>query len=253
MKVMVLSGHGNHEGAKTLTMSERNCNQAVTTEVKKFLSAYNCEVVTNENQDYEYKKIINGHYDLCVEIHHNAGAGDGCEVYFKPYTAVTEQSKVFANILIQEFGAIGQNSRGVKNGQNFGSLICASSFSTPCVLAEFAFIDNERDNDIIDTPAELVIEASAYGKAIVRFLGVTLKEQPKPQPQPQAVNLYAKGRAIVLNKTPLYGTATSPTIAGYKTGTYFIYDGLEFRGRYRITNNARLAGVTGYINKEAIK
>lgn len=73
-------------------------------------------------------------------------------------------------------------------------------------------------------------------------------------------NLYARGRAVRLNNTALYGSASSKTAAGRKTGTYYLYDGVEISGRYRITTSAANCGkaptgnyVTGYINKSDIK
>ena len=73
-------------------------------------------------------------------------------------------------------------------------------------------------------------------------------------------NLYAKGRAVRLDNVALYGSATAKTAAGRKTGTYYIYDGVEISGRYRITNSAANCGrtptgsyVTGYINKADIR
>lgn len=73
-------------------------------------------------------------------------------------------------------------------------------------------------------------------------------------------NLYAKGRAIRLNNAALYGSAFAQTAAGRKTGTYYLYDGVEISGRYRITTSATNCGktptgnyVTGYINKADIR
>ena len=73
-------------------------------------------------------------------------------------------------------------------------------------------------------------------------------------------NLYAKGRAIRLSNTVLYGSASAKTAAGRKTGTYYLYDGVEISGRYRITTSAANCGktptgnyVTGYINKSDIR
>ncbi len=71
---------------------------------------------------------------------------------------------------------------------------------------------------------------------------------------------YAKGRAIRLSNTVLYGSASAKTAAGRKTGTYYLYDGVEISGRCRITTSAANCGktptgnyVTGYINKSDIR
>jgi N-acetylmuramoyl-L-alanine amidase len=45
------------------------------------------------------------------------------------------------------------------------------------ILCECAFIDNDRDNDIIDTVAEQKAFGVAYAKAILEYLGITYKEK----------------------------------------------------------------------------
>lgn len=63
-----------------------------------------------------------------------------------------------------------------------------------------------------------------------------------------------KGDAIVLKNEPLYANATTKNVAKKLTGTYYIYDGKEIDGRYRITNSRARVGkapiglyVTGYV------
>lgn len=65
---------------------------------------------------------------------------------------------------------------------------------------------------------------------------------------------YAAGKSLALNNTPIYISATSKKIAGYKSGTYYVYDGNVINGRIRITNSAARVGkkpasenVTGYM------
>ena len=65
------------------------------------------------------------------------------------------------------------------------------------------------------------------------------------------------GQQVTLNRVPLYGAATAKATAGTVTGTYYLYDGKEISGRYRITNSpARVgkepigANVTGWVDKK---
>lgn len=65
---------------------------------------------------------------------------------------------------------------------------------------------------------------------------------------------YKKGDKIVLTNEPLYSSSTAAKAKSTKTGTYYIYDGIEINGRYRITSNHKYVGkkplalyVTGYI------
>ena len=64
-----------------------------------------------------------------------------------------------------------------------------------------------------------------------------------------------KGDAVVLTKEPLYANATTKKISKHISGTYYIYDGKEIDGRYRITNSRARVGkapiwlyVTGYVD-----
>lgn len=65
---------------------------------------------------------------------------------------------------------------------------------------------------------------------------------------------------VTLHDTPLYVSATAKTAAARKSGTFYIYDGKEMHGRYRITISAERAGkrpiaenVTGYVNKSDLR
>lgn len=52
------------------------------------------------------------------------------------------------------------------------------------------------------------------------------------------------GAAVTLSATPLYVASTSTSRATTKSGTYYLYDGILIRGRYRITNTPSRVGKT---------
>lgn len=65
---------------------------------------------------------------------------------------------------------------------------------------------------------------------------------------------------VILSNSPLYASSTTMKVAARKTGAYYIYDGIEMNGRYRITNADSNVGklpmsncVTGYVNKNDMK
>lgn len=65
------------------------------------------------------------------------------------------------------------------------------------------------------------------------------------------------GKELNLSNTPIYVSSDAAKAAGYVSGTYFLYDGEEVLGRYRITDNRGLVNVkpvnqnvTGWIDKE---
>ena len=64
------------------------------------------------------------------------------------------------------------------------------------------------------------------------------------------------GRIIELNDTPLYISSDASAATRRISGTYYLYDGKNFNGRYRICNQNEVgatpisANVTGYIDSE---
>ncbi|MGN0571799.1 MAG: glycoside hydrolase family 25 protein [Candidatus Fimenecus sp.] len=65
---------------------------------------------------------------------------------------------------------------------------------------------------------------------------------------------------VTLHNTPLYISATAKSAAAKKSGTFYIYDGKEINGRYRITSSPERVGktpmatnVTGYVNKSDLR
>ena len=61
---------------------------------------------------------------------------------------------------------------------------------------------------------------------------------------------------IQLHETPIYTSATAKSAVAKITGTFYLYDGKESHGRYRVTNSMEYAGmfpksanIKGYVNK----
>ena len=70
---------------------------------------------------------------------------------------------------------------------------------------------------------------------------------------------FTPGLMLALENVPLYASATAAEPSAHKSGTYYIYDGIEINSRYRITNSAERAmkkpvanNVTGFVNKTDI-
>lgn len=67
------------------------------------------------------------------------------------------------------------------------------------------------------------------------------------------------GATVELNNAPIYVSSDAESIAGRVTGTYYLYDGKEILGRYRITDKSSDVGrtpvgeyVIGWLPKEYI-
>ena len=113
--------------------------------------------------------------DLALDIHINAGGGDGAEVF---HSVVGGTGKTLANNILTEVKKIGQNSRGAKtrknsSGSDYYGFI--RSTNAPAVIVECAFIDTKKDIQIIDTKAEQIAMGVAIAKGVLNTLGVVNK------------------------------------------------------------------------------
>ena len=175
---------GSDTGAVSGSFIERDINLKVTDYCKAYLSNYGCNIVmsrTNNSQEPLIKErnaqVAEIRPDCVVTIAHNAGGGDGCEVY---YQSGDSKGRSLADEVITQFKAIGQNSRGAKaSSGDYGMCREPSKLGIPAVLGEFAFLDNENDRELISTDARLKSEGEAYGKAIVKYLNLSKKEEEK--------------------------------------------------------------------------
>ena len=115
--------------------------------------------------------------DLALDIHINAGGGDGAEVF---HTIKGGTGKTLAVNILDEVVKIGQNSRGTKTKSNssgsdyFGFI---RSTKAPAVIVECAFIDTLKDIQIIDTAAKQAAMGVAIAKGILKTLGIASTAQ----------------------------------------------------------------------------
>ncbi len=93
-----------------------------------------------------------------------------------------------------------------------------------------------------------------YGWVDAAAVGAASSGNPAP------ADPYAAGRKIALKEAPLYASATTDQVSSRISGSYYLYDGKSFSGRYRITPRADMVGktpvgsnVTGYVNKSDIR
>lgn len=143
--------------------------------------------------------------DLALDIHFNAGGGDGAEVWC---SHVGGTGEVLAKNILKRFEEIGQNSRGVKtrlneSGQDYFGFIRMTKM--PAVIVECGFIDNATDRKLFDTPAELKKMGVAIAKGV---LDTITQETDKKRSE-------AKSEAL----TGYYGTfPTLPSRGYFKMG-----------------------------------
>lgn len=180
-KVCIDMGHGGKDpGAKGGGMLEKKINYNVGMELKKLLLQDGIEVVmTRQNDEFlelrERALIANkSKADLLVSIHHNAGGGDGFEVYFQVDPTVNINSKRLAFEIGNEFEKLNNKRKiafraSTKDAKEDYYTILAVS-KMPAVIVEFAFLDS-ADVKAVDTLAEQWAEAGAIHRAIKKYFG----------------------------------------------------------------------------------
>ena len=125
--------------------------------------------------------------DLALDIHINAGGGDGAEVF---HSVNGGKGATLATNILAEIKKIDQNSRGTKtkknsNGKDYFGFI--RSTNCPAVIVECAFIDTKKDIQIIDTKNEQIAMGVAIARGVLTTLGIAYKEQEPAVPvEPEA-------------------------------------------------------------------
>ncbi len=180
-KVYLGVGHGGSDpGAVGGGWKESDMNLNTALACKEFLELVGVSVmisrVDNATNAINNRVLQCNRFapDCAVDIHYNAGGGDGWEAY--AYPGSTRSTDLAASIQAQVL-AIGQNSRGVKNGARF--LFC-NSVNAPSLLLEGAFVDSS-DIQFVDTVEKQQRMGIAYAKGLCDYLGVVY-DLPSPQP-----------------------------------------------------------------------
>ena len=178
-KVFIGVGHGGADnGAVANGLKEDNLNLAIALACRDELIRHGVKVGISRTKDEadtladEIKECNAFAPDYAVEIHNNAGGGDGVEIFHHHKGG---KGKTLANNILKEIVAIGQNSRGLKTktnsaGKDYYGWIRETK--APACLVECAFVDNKKDIAIIDTAAEQKKMGIAIAKGILKTLGI---------------------------------------------------------------------------------
>lgn len=181
-KVFLGVGHGGSDPGACKYVVEKDVNLVMALACRDYLEYNGVQVLMSRTKDEndtlsdEIKECNAFKPDLALDIHNNAGGGDGFEAY---HTLNGGTGKTLAQNIEKEIVAIGQNSRGVKTrkgttGRDYYGFIRETS--CPAVIVEGFFVDNATDCKIADTKAEQQKFGVAYAKAILKTLGITPKE-----------------------------------------------------------------------------
>ena len=183
-KVFCGVGHGGKDpGAVANGMEEADINLNIALACRDELELNGVEVKMSRISDEddplpeEIAECNAYNPDLAIDIHTNAGGGDGFEVYHTIYGGV---GKTLAENIESEVIKAGQNSRGVKTrksettGKDYYGFIRQTS--CPAVICEIGFIDNKADLQDFDEQAEQIKFGKAYAHGILKTLGVEIIE-----------------------------------------------------------------------------
>lgn len=182
-KVFIGVGHGGAEpGAVANGFKEKDLNLAIALACNAVLVSHGVDTRMSRTKDEEDGLVeeireCNAYDpDLALDIHNNAGGGDGAEVF---HTVNGGKGKTLATNILNEIVAIGQNSRGVKtkkdtDGTDWYGFIRQTK--APAVIVECAFVDNKADLKIIDTEADQKAMGVAIAKGVLKTLGIAYKD-----------------------------------------------------------------------------
>ena len=184
MKVFLGVGHGGSDpGAVANNTKEKDLNLSIALACRDELVKHGVSVKMSREKDEndpigdEIKECNAYAPDLAVDIHNNAGGGDGGEVF---YSHLGGKGKTLAENILAEIVKTGQNSRGIKTrvnsqGKDYYGFIRQTS--CPAVIVECAFVDNASDLKILATESQRKEMGIAIAKGILKTLGVEIQSE----------------------------------------------------------------------------
>lgn len=186
-RVYVGIGHGGSDsGAVGNGFKEKDLTLSIGKYCNERLKQYGVETKISRTTDCDSSinsKVAASNAfkaNVCMDIHINAGGGDGSEVY---YSHVSPNGKKLAQSIVDATLAIRQNTRGIKtrvddDGTDYFGMIRMTD--APAVLVECAFIDNATDIQIINTEAKRKAFGYAIADGVAKYLGVKMPSTSKP-------------------------------------------------------------------------
>ena len=178
-KVFIGVGHGGSDpGATGNGFQEKDLNLSIALACRDTLAGSGVDVEISREADItssleeRIRQCNQFDPDLALDVHNNAGGGDGAEVYHH-YAGGT--GKTLAENILSEIVAIGQNSRGTKvklnsAGRDYFGFIRQTS--APAVIVECAFVDNATDIQMVGTADKQKRMGQAIARGVLKTLGI---------------------------------------------------------------------------------
>ena len=183
-KVFIGVGHGGTDpGAVSNNTKEKDLNLSIALACRDVLARHGVSVGMSrikdedDNISEEIRECNAYSPNLAVDIHNNAGGGDGAEVF---HSYLGGEGKTLAENILAEIVKTGQNSRGCKirkntNGKDYYAFI--RNTSCPAVIVECAFVDNSTDLKILATEGDRQKMGEAIAKGILKALGMEFQAE----------------------------------------------------------------------------
>lgn len=193
-KVFLGVGHGGNDPGAVGYVVEKEINLIMALACRDYLIANGVEVKMSRTKDEndslteEINECNEYNPDLAIDIHNNAGRGDGFEAYY----GIAKVGLPLAQNIETEIKALGQNSRGLKTKLNSKGNADYYGFirliKCPSIIVEGVFVDNAEDIKIADTIEEQKAFGVAYAKGILKTLGIKETQQvEKPEKETKSI------------------------------------------------------------------
>lgn len=211
-KVFLGVGHGGTDsGAIGNGFREKDLNLSIALACNEVLVNHGVTVLMSRTKDEndsisdEIRECNAFKPDLAVDIHNNAGGGDGAECF---YHHLGGNGKVLAENILNEIVKIGQNSRGIKqrvnsSGKDYYAFIRETV--APSVIVECAFVDNLNDMQILNTVDKQSAMGIAIAKGILRTLNIPFAKAKKLYKVQVGAYEIRNNAVITQNKLKSYG------------------------------------------------
>lgn len=177
-KVYIGVGHGENDPGAVKYLVEKDINLKMAKACRDCLKAAGVRVKISRTTDMDSsiaQKVYEANSwgaDIALDIHNNAGGGNGAEVF---HSIVYGVGADLAKNILDEIVKIGQNSRGAKtrrdtDGTDYYGFIRLTHM--PAVITECVFVDNKADAAQADTDAECKAFGEAIAKGVLNTLGI---------------------------------------------------------------------------------
>ena len=221
-KVYIGVGHGGSDSGAVKYLVEKDVNLKMALACRDYLKAAGVDIKISRTTDKDSsiaEKVTAANSwgaDLAIDIHNNAGGGDGAEVY---HSIVGGTGKRLADNILSEFEKIGQNVRGAKTKQESGTDYFGFIRLTdmPAVITEAVFVDNAADAAQADTEAECKSFGIAIAKGVLRTLGIADNVVRPSTPSKPAQTIYRVQVGAYTNRYNAVKLAKKLNSIGYKT------------------------------------